>query len=130
MFRAAPVAVLEDGKGQVTALRVIRTEAGPMDATGRQSFGLRSGTEFVVEADWIIAALGFDTLACPRTGDLATLALNHWGGIAVDGNHMTSIPGVFAGGDLVHGPSPLLDAVRKARLAAGQIHAYLQAPEE
>lgn len=130
VFRAAPVAVLEDGKGQVTALRVIRTEAGPMDATGRQSFGLRSGTEFVVEADWIIAALGFDTLACPRTGDLATLALNHWGGIAVDGNHMTSIPGVFAGGDLVHGPSPLLDAVRKARLAAGQIHAYLQAPEE
>jgi len=127
VFRAAPVAILDDGKGQVTALRAVRTEVGPIDGTGRQSFGLRFGTEFLVEVDWIITALGFDTLACPRTGDLATLALNHWGGIAVDGNHMTNIPGVFAGGDLVRGPSPLLHAVRDARLAATRIHAYLQA---
>ena len=128
VFRAAPVAVLNDGKGQVTALRAIRTEAGPIDGNGRQSFSLRSGTEFLVEADWIIVALGFDTLACPRTGELASLTLNHWGGIAVDDNHMTNIPGIFAGGDLVHGPSPLLHSVRDARLAASRIHAYLQTP--
>ena len=129
VFRAAPAAVLDDGKGQVTALRAVRTEAGPIDAKGKQSFSIRSGSEFLVEADWIIAALGFDSLASPRTGDLAALAVNHWGGIAIDDCHMTSVPGIFAGGDLVHGPSPLLQSVRDARLAAGQIHTYLQTPQ-
>ena len=43
----------------------------------------------------------------------------------VDTNQMTSIPGVFAGGDIVRGPSLVLHAVRDARRAAPQIHAYL-----
>jgi glutamate synthase (NADPH/NADH) small chain len=126
VFRSAPVAVVDNGKGQVAALRAVRTEAGPLDAAGRQSFSLRSGTEFLIEADWIITALGFDTLACPRTGGLGVLKVNHWGGIAADDNHMTSMAGVFAGGDLVHGPSPLLQCVRDARQAAAQIHDFLQ----
>jgi glutamate synthase (NADPH/NADH) small chain len=128
VFRAAPVAVLSDQRGQLTGLRVIRTEPGPIDTHGRQSFRLRPGTEFVLEADWIIAALGFDALDYPRTGELAELSRNEWGGITVDGNQMTSIPGVFAGGDLVHGPSSLLHAVRDARQAARQIHLYLSPP--
>lgn len=128
VFRAAPVAVLDDGKGQLTALRAVRTEAGPIDANGRQSFNLRSGTDFLIEADWIIAALGFDAPACPRTGDLAALEVNQRGGIAVDSSHMTNIPGIFAGGDLVYGPSPLLHAVRAARCTATWIHQYLQRP--
>jgi glutamate synthase (NADPH) small chain len=64
-------------------------------------------------------------LPCPREGDLAELATNDWGGIVVDANQMTSIPGVFAGGDLVRGPSLVLHAVRDARRAAAQIDAYL-----
>jgi glutamate synthase (NADPH/NADH) small chain len=127
IFRAAPVAILSDQRGRLTGLRVIRTEPGPIDAMGRQSFRPRSGTEFVVEADWVITALGFDALGFPRTGKPADLALNDWGGIAVDGNQMTTIPGVFAGGDLVHGPSSLLHAVRDARNAARQIHNHLLA---
>jgi glutamate synthase (NADPH/NADH) small chain len=125
VFRSAPVAVLSDETGQVTGLRASRTEPGPIDAIGRQSFLLKSGTEFRIEADWIIAALGFEHLACPHTDELKDLALNDWGGFAVDGNQMTSITGVFAGGDIVHGPSPLLHAVRDARLAARNIHQYL-----
>jgi glutamate synthase (NADPH/NADH) small chain len=125
VFRAAPVSVLSDEHRQLTGLRAIRTEPGPIDAAGKQSFRIRSGTEFVVEADWIIPALGFEPLACPRTGDLAALALNDWGGIAVDGNNMTSLTGVFAGGDIVRGPSPILYTVRDARQAARQIHAFL-----
>lgn len=125
VFSVSPVAVLGDQRGQVTGLRAIRTEPGPIDDAGVQSFRIRSGTEFVIEADWIIAALGFEALACPRTGDLEVLALNDCGGIAVDGNHMTSLAGVFAGGDIVRGPTPLLNAVRDARQAARQIHAYL-----
>jgi glutamate synthase (NADPH/NADH) small chain len=43
----------------------------------------------------------------------------------VDDNQMTSIPGVFAGGDIVRGPTPVLLAVRDGRRAADQIHAFL-----
>jgi glutamate synthase (NADPH/NADH) small chain len=71
--------------------------------------------------------LGFDPLPCPRTDQHETPALNEWGGILVDEKHMTSIPGVFAGGDLVRGPSLMLHSVRDARKAADQIHAYLSA---
>ncbi len=127
MFRAAPVAVMGKGQGQVTGLRAIRTEPSPIDRNGRQSFCLRSGTEFMVEADWVIPALGFDSLACPRAGDLGALAVTASGSIAIDGNHMTSVAGVFAAGDLVHGPSQLLHSVRSARQVARQIDAYLQA---
>jgi glutamate synthase (NADPH/NADH) small chain len=130
VFRAAPIAVLSDKQGQLTGLRVIRTEPGPIDPSGRQSFRLRSGTEFVVEADWVIAALGFDALSCPRNGKLGKIALNDCGGIIVDANQMTSIPGIFASGDLVDGPSPLLHAVRDARRAARQIDSYLSHSEK
>ena len=75
-------------------------------------------------------ALGFDPVPCAREGDFGELAINDWGGIAVDANQMTSIPGVFAGGDIVRGPSIMLDTVRDARQAAQQIHAYLSARQK
>jgi len=127
IFQAAPVAVLGNEQGWVSGLRAVRTEPRPIDLHGRQSFGMRAGTEFVVEAAWIISALGFEALACPRNGDLGMLSVNDSGRIAVDGQHMTSLPGVFAAGDLVHGASPLLHSVRVAREVARQMDAYLQA---
>ncbi len=125
IFCAAPVAVLGDDRGQVTALRLIRTELGPSTESGPRPFLLQPGTEFDLEADWVVLALGFDPLACPHSGDFSELAVNDWGGLVVDANQMTSIPGVFAGGDLVHGPSLVLHAVRDARQAAAQIDSYL-----
>jgi glutamate synthase (NADPH/NADH) small chain len=125
MFRAAPAAVLSDENGQVTNLRALRTEAGPIDATGRQSFQLRSGSEFLIETDWIITALGFDALNCSKDSQLGGLEFNGRGGVAVDSSQMTNLPGVFAGGDIVLGPTPLLQTVRHARQAARQIDAYL-----
>ena len=97
-----------------------------MDSTGPRPFLIRSGSEFELPADLIVLALGFDPLPCPHSGDFSDLAVNDWGGIVVDSNQMTSIPGVFAGGDIVRGPSLVLHAVRDARRAAAQIHAYLQ----
>jgi glutamate synthase (NADPH/NADH) small chain len=125
VFRAAPVAVLGDPAGQVTGLRAIRTQPGPVDQTGRQSFQLRSGSQFVVEVDWVIPALGFDSVPFANMHGSAELARNEWGGLRVDGNQMTSVAGVFAGGDLVSGPSPLLHTVRDARRAALQIETYI-----
>jgi len=127
VFQAAPVAVLGNDQRQVTGLRVVRTELGLMDSTGPRPFLLRPGSEFELGADLIVVALGFDPLPCPRSGDFSDLAVNDWGGIIVDGNQMTSLPGVFAGGDIVRGPSLALHAVRDARRAATQIHSYLSA---
>jgi glutamate synthase (NADPH/NADH) small chain len=125
VFQAAPVAVLGNDQGRVTGLRLIRTELGLMDSTGPRPFLVRPGSEFELPADLIVLALGFDPLPCPHSGDLSDLAVNDWGGIVVDSNQMTSIPGVFAGGDIVRGPSMVLHAVRDARRAATQIHTYL-----
>jgi glutamate synthase (NADPH/NADH) small chain len=127
VFQTAPVAVLGDERRQVTGLRLVHTELGLMEAIGPRPFLIRPGTEFEMEADLVVLALGFDPLPCPHSGDFADLAVNDWGGITVDGNQMTSIPGVFAGGDIVRGPSMVLHAVRDARRAATQIHSYLAA---
>jgi len=128
VFQAAPLAVLGNDRRQVAGLRLVRTELGLPDSNGPRPFLVRPGTEFDLPADLIVPALGFDPLPCPRSGDCGGLAVNDWGGIVVDGNQMTSIPGVFAGGDLVRGPSSALHAVRDARRAAARIHAYLAEP--
>ena len=127
VFQAAPVAVLGNDQRQVTGLRLVRTELGLMESIGPRPFLIRAGSEFDMGADLVVLALGFDPEPCPHSGDFADLAVNDWGGITVDGNQMTSIPGVFAGGDVVRGPSMVLHAVRDARRAATQIHSYLAA---
>ena len=127
VFRAAPVAVLGDEQGQVIGLRAIRTQPGPIDQQGRPSFCICPGAQLDVEAEWVIPALGFEPASFPLTDGASELALNQAGGIQVDANQMTNLPGIFAAGDLVKGPSPLLHAVRDARRAAGQIHTFLQA---
>jgi glutamate synthase (NADPH/NADH) small chain len=106
-------------------MRLVRTELAQTNNDGRRSFRIQPGSEFELEADWVIPALGFDPLPCLHTDDFSELNVNAWGGIIVDANQMTSLPGVFAGGDLVRGPTPVLHAVRDARQAAAQIHAYL-----
>ena len=113
--------------GEVKGLRLIQTELGLPDGKGPRPFLVQTGTEFDLPADLIVLALGFDPVPCPQDGGLGDLAINASGAVVVDANQMTSIPGVFAGGDLVRGPSLVLHAVRDARRAAAQIHAYLSA---
>jgi glutamate synthase (NADPH) small chain len=127
VFQAAPVAVLGNELGQVTGLKLVRTEVGLMDSPGPRPYLVQADSEFEMSADLIVLALGFDPLPCPHSGDLSELAVNEWGGLIVDSNQMTSLPGVFAGGDIVRGPSLVLHAVRDARRAAAQIHSYLAA---
>ena len=125
VFRAAPVAVLGDAQRKVTELRVVQTELGLADSTGPRPFLVKAGTESELPADLVVLALGFDPVPCPHSGDLSDLEVNEWGGVVVDANQMSSIQGVFAGGDIARGPSSVLHAVRDARRAAEQIHAYL-----
>jgi len=127
VFQAAPVAVSGDEGGAVKALRLVRTELSAAERDARPAFRTLPGTEFTIEADWVIPALGFAPVPCPRGEDFKELTRNEWGGIVVDANQMTSMPGIFAGGDIVRGPSLILHAVRDARRAATQIQKYLAA---
>jgi len=123
VFCSAPSAILGNSEGKVSGLRFVRTEMG-LAHSGRRPYLLQPGTESELNADWVIVALGFDPVPCPRSDDFCGLTLNDWGGMVVDGHQMTSIPGVFAGGDLVRGPTLVLNAVRDGRIAAAQIHKY------
>ena len=127
MFQAAPVAFLDDGSGAVRGLRLVRTTLGEPDADGRRPFAVQPGTEFEIEADRVFLALGFDPEPLPDSSPFHDLKLNETGAVIVDATQMTSLPGVFAGGDLVRGPSTALYSVRDARKAAAGIHSHLSA---
>jgi len=124
-FLTNPVALLGDAAGQVVAVRCVRMELGAPDASGRRSPKAVPGSEFEIPVDLVLGAYGFDPVPFPAGSDLAQVATDKWGGFRIDGNQMTSIPGVFAGGDSVRGPSLVVHAVRDARKAALGIHTYL-----
>jgi glutamate synthase (NADPH/NADH) small chain len=84
------------------------------------------GSEFSVPADVVIVAFGFDPVPFPPGSDLARIKTDAWGGLAVDRDQMTSIAGVFAGGDSVRGPSLVTHAIRDARRAAQGMLRYLE----
>jgi len=128
-FLADPVAVLSTRGRRVKSVQLARTELGEPGPDGRATFSLRSGTEFEISTDWVLTALGFEPMPLPEDTLFSELPRTEQGGIQVDENLMTRETGVFAGGELVRGPSPVLDVVRDARRAADGIHQHLQPHE-
>jgi glutamate synthase (NADPH/NADH) small chain len=124
-FLTQPIALLGNETGQVTDVRCRRTELEAPDASGRLDPRPIHGTEFNVPAEVVLVAYGFDPVPFPTNSDLAQLAVNESGRVLVNSLQMTSLPGVFAGGDLVRGPSLVVHAVRDARKAAAGIHTFL-----
>lgn len=125
-FLTAPVAIDGEG-GRVKQIRCVRMELGEPDAQGRRKPRTVPGSEFALPAEVVLIAYGFDPVPFPPGSDFARLAVNDWGAFVVDDNQMTSVPGVFSGGDAVRGPSLVVHAVRDGRKAAAGIHAYLSA---
>ncbi len=124
-FLTNPIAVLGAADGRVTGVRCVRMELGAPDASGRRSPKAVAGSEFDVPADLVLVAYGFDPVPFPAESDFAKVVTDKWGGFKIDANQMTTLPGVFAGGDSVRGPSLVVHAVRDARKAAQGIHRYL-----
>ena len=124
-FLTKPVELIGNAAGEVTAVRCTRMELGAPDPGGRRQPLPVAGSEFEQPADVVLVAYGFDPVPFPPDSDLSQIRLSPRGGVDIDQNQMTSVPGVFAGGDLVRGPSLVAHAVRDARKAAGAIHAYL-----
>jgi glutamate synthase (NADPH/NADH) small chain len=125
VFQASPVAILGNDRGEVTGLRLVRTSLGQPDAAGRKPYSVQPGTEFEIPANRVFLALGFESVPLPDEPPFNLFLRNPNGGITVDENQMTNVPGVFAGGDLVRGPSTVLNVVRDARRAAQGIEDYL-----
>lgn len=120
-----PVEILGDEKGWVTGIKCIRMELGAPDASGRRAPVPVPGSEFVIETDSVIMALGTspNPLISRTTGGLET---NRKGCIVADENGQTSRPGVFAGGDAVTGAATVILAMGAGRRAAASIDEYIK----
>ena len=122
---ANPVEILGDERGWVSGVKCIRMELGEPDASGRRSPVPVEGSEFVIEADTVIMALG--TAPNPLIS-MTTAGLNvtRRGCLEADEVGLTSRQGVFAGGDAVSGAATVILAMGAGRRAAKAIDEYIQ----
>ncbi len=121
----APVRFIGDDEGKLKAIEFIRMELGEPDESGRRRPVKIEGSEYTVEADTVALALGYwpDPLLSETTEALET---HSWGLISADPETgRTSLPNVWAGGDVVTGPDLVVTAVRAGLKAAESIHQYL-----
>jgi glutamate synthase (NADPH/NADH) small chain len=118
-----PVEILDDGKGGVRGMRCVRMELGEPDDSGRRRPVTVAGSEHDIEVDLVVVAIG--TNANPIIGQTSKLALNKWGYIETDDRLATSMPGVFAGGDIVTGAATVIEAMGAGRTAARNMKRYL-----
>ena len=125
LFLVSPLELLGGDDGWVRAVRLQRMELGEPDASGRRRPVPVAGSEFELPADIAVVAIG--TGANPLlTATCRELKLNRWGNIEVDADQMTSLPGVFAGGDIVRGGATVILAMGDGKRAAGSIDRYLR----
>ena len=108
---------------------VQKMRLGAPDASGRQSPELIEGADYVEPAELVIQALGFEPEAIQTLWGVPDLAVTRWGTIKADfRSHATSLPGVYAAGDIVRGASLVVWAIRDGREAAESILSYLAQP--
>jgi glutamate synthase (NADPH) small chain len=123
-YLVAPVEVLADENRWVTGLKCVRMELGEPDASGRRRPTVIEGSEFVIDCDLVVVAIG--TRANPLlTGSAPELTVNEWGYLVTDEYGMTSLPGVFAGGDIVRGAATVILAMGDGKRSAAAIDSWL-----
>jgi glutamate synthase (NADPH/NADH) small chain len=124
-FLAAPTKFLGDDKGRVVGMECLKMELGEPDASGRRRPVPIEGSEFELECDLVIVAVG--TGANPiLTQSTEGLSLNKWGYIEVDPKTgKTTKKGVWAGGDIVTGSATVILAMGAGRTASNSMHDYL-----
>ena len=120
-----PIRILGDDEGWVKGMECLRMELGEPDDSGRRRPVPIEGSNFTIEVDVVVIAVGAN--ANPLlSGATPDLKLNKWGYIEADENLQTSIPGVFAGGDIVRGSATVILAMGDGRQAAKSIDDYLK----
>ncbi len=128
VWLAAPKGFVGD---PVTGVMVQKMRLGAPDVTGRQVPEVIEGADYVEEADLVIKALGFEAEDLPKLWGEAALEVTRWGTIKADfATHATSLPGVYAVGDIVRGASLVVWAIRDGREAADAMLDHLNGAAE
>jgi glutamate synthase (NADPH/NADH) small chain len=123
-FLATPVRFIGDEKGWVRQMECICMELGAPDESGRRRPVPVKGSEFVMDVDTVIVAIGrTPNPIIQRTTE--GLEVTRWGTIVADENGKTSLEGVYAGGDIVTGEATVISAMGAGKKAAKAIHEYL-----
>jgi dihydropyrimidine dehydrogenase (NAD+) subunit PreT len=126
LWQTQPVRVL-GYHGVVTGLECVRTQLGPPDAKGRRSPLPIAGTEFTLEVDMVVRAVGQK----PTSDFLRAVKgveINPDGTVKINGGHQTGHPKYFAGGDCTNGGREVVDAVADGMAAARGLDAWLGSP--
>lgn len=125
-----PIAYEGDERGMVKRMKCVRMELGEPDQSGRRRPVVVEGSDFYVDTDLVIVAIGSGANPLLTKGTPG-LSLNRWGYIVADPNTgRTNKKGVWAGGDIVTGSATVIEAMGAGRLAARDIHAYLSGKSE
>jgi len=119
-YLVSPLRLVEGADGRVTGVALVHNRLGEPDASGRPRPVAIEGSEFLFEADMVILALG----QAPNPEDVDAVLADAISRVQ-GGGLMTEVPGVFAGGDFITGPSTIIEAVAHGRAAAAAIHGYL-----
>ena len=120
-----PTEILGDENGNVKGIRCVKMELGEPDETGRRSPHPVEDSEFDIDVDCVIMAIG--TSPNPLIKSTTTgLDVNRRGGIIADENGQTSRKGVFAGGDTVTGAATVIKAMGAGKIAAKSIDEYIK----
>jgi len=124
-----PVRILGDKKGFVSGLECIKMELGQPDSSGRRRPIPVKDSNFILDVDTVIVAIG--QRPNPLIGKVTPgLKINPNGTIWVNENLMTSIPGVFAGGDIITGADTVISAMGAGKRAAAEIDKYIKESSE
>ena len=131
LFLNNPVEIIKNDSGDLKSMKIIRMELGEPDSSGRRRPVPVEGSEYELELDYVLAAIGQKTVvdflhdvnAFSRDGELK---LTKWGDIDADRKTLqTGIPSVFAAGDGVTGPATLIEAIAQAGIAARSCSQFL-----
>jgi glutamate synthase (NADPH/NADH) small chain len=121
-----PIEYFADEKGKVNRMRVQRMELGEPDASGRRSPVVIEGSEYDIPVDLVVVAVGVSPNPLIPS-EVKDLKVTRWGTIVVNEETMqSSIPEMFAGGDIVRGGATVILAMGDGRKAAANMHEYLQ----
>ena len=121
-----PLEYYADENGRVKSMKIQKMELGEPDASGRRRPVPIEGSEFIVDVDTVVVSVGVSPNPLIPAA-LADLKCTDWGTIVVDKETMqSSIPEIFAGGDIVRGGATVILAMGDGRTAAAGMHKYIQ----
>ena len=120
-----PVRIIGDAERNVIALECVKMVLGEVDASGRRRPVPGIGTNFEIKCDTVIMAIGNHPNPL-LASTMPELEVNKWGCIVVDENLKTSVPGVYAGGDIVTGAATVILAMGAGKKAAVEIDKYIR----